>query len=218
MNVLNRWDHGRIKKNITTVYMNIPFRQQPFVNATCTRVGNAGSGTNKTTIKSVKVPWIDPRYINSNYTLLPNNYTDSSNCYNNTNNPIVGQPWVASPGLAGNGRQQNFRFLTPNQWSPYRLKDSQIPMTPATSQTFAYNQNQAFLDGGTRRQWGGYESVNISDNNLEEIETREHLKPADQSIRQKAVADLINEMRDPGNALYDSSGDEWITGGTGVRM
>ncbi len=91
-------------------------------------------------------------------------------------------------------------------------------MTPTTSQTFAYNPNQAFLDGGTRRQWGGYESVNISDNNLEEIETREHLKPADQLIRQRAVDDLLGEMRDPVNNLYGSSGDEWITGGTGVRM
>ncbi len=60
--------------------------------------------------------------------------------------------------------------------------------------------------------------MNISDNNLEEIETREALEVPNRTVRQQAVDKMLDEMRVPGDALHDSSGDEWLTTGTRDRV
>lgn len=188
--------------------MNIPFKSQNYYTTTNDVIGNAGAGynVNKPTIPIINynndTKFTVGIYNNNTMDTLPNNYTDYSNLKYHTNNPINGNNWVCNRNLNSTG--SNGRSLNPNPWVEYNLKDSYIPNTPQNSQTFAYNRNSSFLDGGIKRQWGGFYSVNISDNNLEQIETREGITPNEQTPEEDdAVNELLREM--------NNTGAQWIT-------
>jgi hypothetical protein len=191
-----------------TTNQYIPFKSQKDYTTTNQYIGNAGAGynVNKPTIPIINynndTKFTVGIYNNNTMDTLPNNYTDYSNLKYHTNNPINGNNWVCNNNLNSNG--SNGRSLNPNPWVKYNLKDSYIPNTPQNSQTFAYNRNSSFLDGGIKRQWGGFYSVNISDNNLEQIETREGITPNEQTQEEDdAVNELLKEM--------NNTEAQWIT-------
>lgn len=191
-----------------TTNQYIPFKSQKDYTTTNQYIGNAGAGynVNKPTIPIINynndTKFTVGIYNNNTMDTLPNNLTDYSNLKYHTNNPINGNNWVCNQNLNSNG--SNGRSLIPNPWVKYNLKDSYIPNTPQNSQTFAYNRNSSFLDGGIKRQWGGFHSVNISDNNLEQIETRKGITPNEQTQEEDdAVNELLKEM--------NNAGAQWIT-------
>ena len=204
-----------IKDQDNTTNQYIPFKSQKDYTTTNNNIGNAGAGfnVNKPTIPIINynnsTKFTVGIYNNNTMDTLPNNFTDYSNLKYHTNNPINGNNWVCNQNLNSNG--SNGRALNPNPWVKYNLKDSYIPNTPENSQTFAYNRNSSFLDGGTKRQWSNYQSVNISDNNLEEIQAREGIVPNEQTQDEEdAVNQLLDEMNS-GEGNYYTSGDQWIT-------
>jgi hypothetical protein len=187
--------------------MNIPFKPEKQYSATNRSIGNAGAGynVNKPTIPTINYNPINNfilgAYNNNTLETLPNQFTDFKLKYH-TNNPINGNDWICNKRLNGNG--SNRKQLTPNQWSKYNLNDSYIPNTQSNSQTFPYNPNSSFIDGGIKRQWGGSYSVNISDNNLEQIQTRNGIVPNERTTEEKnAVNELLNEMNNNEQFVYD---------------
>jgi hypothetical protein len=197
--------------------MNIIFNSEPEYTSTNTIVGNAGAGynINKPTIPEIKfntsTNFKVGEYNNNTMPNLPNNFTNNYNLFYNTNNPINGKSWVCNQNLNSNGSMK--RSYNPNPWVKYNLEDSFIPNTTPNSQTFAYNRKSSFIDGSTKRQWGGFNNVNISDNNLEEIQTRQAIQPNEQTeeqIKEKenALNILLEEMNSgventPSNYVYN---------------
>ena len=203
------------QEGYTTTNQYIPFKSQKYYTTSNDIIGNAGAGfnVNKPTIPIINynnnTKFTAGIYNNNTMDTLPNNLTDYSNLKYHTNNPINGNNWVCNQNLNSNG--YNKRSLNPNPWVKYNLKDSYIPNTPENSQTFAYNRNSSFLDGGIKRQWSNYQSINISDNNNEEIQAREGIVPNEQTQDEEdAVNQLLDEMNsgEGENYIYN---DQWKT-------
>jgi hypothetical protein len=145
--------------------MNIPFRneQKPFFQ---NQMGNAGNGgrPNPPTIPP-NPSGIRPRvnfskeFIIGGYNnnlesyVSPTNFNQYWNDNFYSNNPIGIGKKISSPGglvgVAGNGDNQNGAGYTPNRWSPYNV--SSLGVSGGTSQSFPYNDNDIYIDGGVRR-------------------------------------------------------------------
>lgn len=194
--------------------LNIQFKRQSEYPVSNSNIGNAGAGynINKPTIPILKynssTDFKLGEYNNNSEATLPNQYTNYSSLRYHTNNAIDGKSWVGNPGLNGNG--SNKRSCKPNPWGKYNLNDSYIPNTPQNTQTFAYNKLASSPDGCIIRQWGGYQTVNISDNNLEQTETREGIKPNVRTAEeQEAINELLNEMKN-GEGIQYTSGNQYV--------
>jgi len=180
--------------------MNIPFKREIVYPVSNSHIGNNSNGQNKIKPNLNYKP--ASGYNNNIMQTLPNNFIDNNKLYYHTNNPINGNNWVCNNNINGNGN--NKMSLNPNPWAKYNLNDSYIQQTPQNSQTFAYNRNSSFIDGSIRRQWGGYQTVNISDNNLEQVQTREGIIPNERTQEETdAVSELLDEMDE--NAYSDTS-------------
>jgi hypothetical protein len=194
--------------------LNIQFKSQSEYPVSNSKIGNAGAGYN---INKPTIPIINYNsstdfklgvYNNNTNPSLPNQYTDYSNLRYHTNNPINGNSWVCNNNLNSNG--YNKRSYAPNPWVKFNLNDSFIPNTQQNSQTFAYNRNASSPDGCIKRQWNGYETANISDNNLEQIETREGIQPSVRTKEeQEAINDFLSEMNS-GQGIEYTSGNEYV--------
>tara|TARA_B110000967_G_scaffold28056_1_gene26052 strand:+ start:1539 stop:2135 length:597 start_codon:yes stop_codon:yes gene_type:complete len=154
--------------------MNIPFtkEQQPMFQ---TQMGNAGNGgqPNPPTIPN-NPTGMRPRvnfsreFIIGGYNnnlesyVSPTTFNDSwkDNFY--ANNPIGIGKKFSSPGggvgVAGDGGNQGGAGYTPNRWSPYDV--SVLGVSGGTSQSFPYNDNDIYLDGGVRRVWSLQNNIN----------------------------------------------------------
>ena len=190
--------------------LNIQFKRQSEYSVCNSNIGNAGAGynINKPTIPTLKynssTDFRVGEYNNKSEATLPNQYTNYSSLRYHSNNAIDGKSWVGNPGLNGNG--SNKRSCKPNPWGKYNLKDSYIPNTPQNTQTFAYNKLASSPDGCIIRHWGGYRTVNISDNNLEQIEAREGIQP---NVRTAEKQQEINEIKN-GEDIQYTSDDQYI--------
>ena len=79
-----------------------------------------------------------------------------------SNNPVGFSGWKGAvggdTGVAGNGDNQNGAGYTPSPWSPYRVES--LGVSGGSSQSYPYNKNDLFLDGGTQRVWNNMDNVN----------------------------------------------------------
>jgi hypothetical protein len=188
--------------------MNIPFKSEPEYTSTNNKIGNSGAGFN---VNKPNLTHKAGGYDNNETPNLTNMFINNTNLYYHTNNPINGKSFVNNNNLNSNGYSK--RSYNPNHWTNFNLNDSYIQNTPQNSQTFAYNRNGSVLDGGVRHQWSPYQTVNISDNNLEEIQTQKGITPNEIIItdNQVAIDELLEEMSS-GGGIENTSGDDWIFG------
>lgn len=188
--------------------MNIPFKNEPEYTTINNKIGNSGVGKNNT---NPNLSHMAQGYSNNETPNLTNMFIDNTNLYYHTNNPIDGKSFVNNNNLNSNG--YNKRSYNPNPWTNFNLNDSYIQNTPSNSQTFAYNRNGSVLDGGVRHQWSPYQTVNISDNNLEEIQNQKGITPNEIIVtdNQVAIDELLEEMSS-GGGIENTSGDNWIRG------
>ena len=154
--------------------MNIPFTKEQQLRFQ-TQMGNAGNGgqPNPPTIPD-NPTGMRPRvnfskeFIIGGYNNQLESYVSSTN-FNKywtdnfySNNPIGIGKKITSPGglvgVAGNGDNQNGAGYTPNRWSPYDV--SSLGVSGGTSQTYPYNDNDIYLDGGVRRVWSLQDNIN----------------------------------------------------------
>jgi hypothetical protein len=182
--------------------MNIPFKSEPDYTTTNNKIGNAGAGFN---VNKPNLTHKAQGYNNNETPNLPNMFIDNTNLYYHSNNPIDGKSYVNNKYLSSNGYSK--RSYNPNSWSTFNLNDSYIQNTPQNSQTFAYNRNNSCLDGGVRHQWSPYQTVNISDNNLEEIQNQKGITPNEIIVTddQVAIDELLEEMSS-GGGIQSTSG------------
>lgn len=188
--------------------MNIPFKSEPEYMTANNNIGNSSVGLNlsKPNLSHTAIGY------NNNYTTnLTNLFTDNNNLYYNTNNSINDKSFVNNKYLSSTG--YNKRSNVPNSWSNYNLKDSYISNTPVNTQTFAYNRNASFLDGGVKHQWSTYQTVNQAYNDLEQVGNTADITPNDIVIsdNQIAVDELIAEMSS-GEETTRNYKDGWIRG------
>ena len=188
--------------------MNIPFKNEPEYTTINNKIGNAGAGFN---VNKPNLSHMAQGYNNNETPNLTNMFIDNTNLYYHSNNPIDGKSFVNNKYLSSNGYSK--RSYNPNPWTNFNLNDSYIQNTPSNSQTFAYNRNGSVLDGGVRHQWSPYQTVNISDNNLEEIQNQKGITPNEIIVtdNQVAIDELLEEMNS-GGGIENTSGDGWIRG------
>ena len=188
--------------------MNIPFKNEPEYTTINNKIGNSGVGKNNT---NPNLSHKAEGYSNNETPNLTNMFIDNTNLYYHSNNPIDGKSFVNNKYLSSNGYSK--RSYNPNPWTNFNLNDSYIQNTPSNSQTFAYNRNGSVLDGGVRHQWSPYQTVNISDNNLEEIQNQKGITPNEIIVtdNQVAIDELLEEMSS-GGGIENTSGDGWIRG------
>jgi hypothetical protein len=186
--------------------MNIPFKSEPDYTTTNNKIGNSGAGFN---VNKPNLTHKVQEYNNNETPNLTNMFIDNTNLYYHSNNPIDGKEFVNNKFLSSTGYSK--RSYNPNPWSTYNLNDSYIQNTPQNSQTFPYNRNGSSIDGGVRHQWAPYQTVNISDNNLEEIQKQKGITPTEIIVtdNQVAVDELLEEMSS-GGGIQNTSGDNWI--------
>ncbi len=188
--------------------MNIPFRneQQPFFQ---NQMGNAGNGgkPNPPTIPD-NPTGMRPRvnfskdFIIGGYNnnlesyVSPTNFNQYWNDNFYSNNPIgIGKKWTSPGGLVGlggNGNNQGGAGFTPNRWSPYDV--SSLGVSGGTSQTYPYNDNDIYIDGGSRRVWSLQDNINEGvEQNVQSAEP-EKLPSVDEV--EMEVQRLVREMSD----------------------
>ena len=187
--------------------MNIPFTRErkPFFQ---TQSGNAGFGglppnDEKTFIRN---PGTRPRvnfskefkiggYNNNLESFVsPTNFNKYWENNFNSNNPIGYNKKWTSPGgglgMQGNGNNQGGAGYTPNKWTPYDV--SSLGVSAGPSQSYPYNPNDIYLDGGVRRVWSLMENINegaqqnVQNGNIDKLPSNEEVAAE--------VAKLLREM------------------------
>jgi hypothetical protein len=188
--------------------MNIPFKREQ-QSRFQTQMGNAGNGgrPNPPTIPN-NPTGMRPRvnfskeFIIGGYNnnlesfVSPTNFNKYWNNNFNTNNPIGLGKKFSTPGgavgVAGNGSNQGGAGYSPNRWSPYDV--SSLGVSGGTSQSFPYNPNDIYIDGGVRRVWSLQN--NINDGSPQDVVNGEIDKMASVDEVASQVARLVREMGD----------------------
>lgn len=156
--------------------MNIPFpnktdREVFFQN----QMGNAGNGGNpnpptiplnpSSTMPRVNLSkdFIIGGYNNNLESFVsPTNFSETWDDNYYSNNPVGITKWTDAPGgligVAGNGDNQNGAGFTPNAWEPYDVNS--LGAIAGSSQSYPYDKNSIYLDGGVERVWKFTDNLN----------------------------------------------------------